>query len=148
MAKKTKFYTAVNCNRLFHADEKEIQFEPSMLVAGVWHGTYKTDDKDIQKALKDELGVSEVTEQEWIETTQKKIIPPGEFNPLRSLSSAKAEPPNLTQVEDAGPVQSVLQKQADDAAKAAEVPEVSVDVALATGPTDRAQSKGKSKGKK
>jgi len=144
----TKYYTAVNCNRLFHAGEKEIQFEPNMLIAGVWHGTYKTDDKDKQKALKSELGVFEVSEEKWTESTQKKIIPPGEFNPLRSLSSAKAVQPTLTQVEDVGPVQSVLQKQEADAAKAAEIPEVTVDEALSVGVTDRAQSKGRGKKKK
>ena len=146
----TKYYSAVNCNRLFTAgenNEKEIVFEPNALIAGVWHGTYKTDDKEEHQALKKEkeVGVSEISEKEWMELTQKKTIPAGEFNPLSSLSSAKAEPPTLTQVESAGPVQSVVEAKAE--AEAA-LPDVSVDEALVVGATDRAQSKGRRKGKK
>ena len=137
----TKYYRAENCNRIFNAGDKEIQFEPTMLVGGVWWGIYTTDDKDEQKALKSEKGVTEVKKDKYEDIVKKKAMPSGEFSPLPTLSSAKAVRQPLTQVEDAGPVQSVLQ---DKQAKEEEV-KVNVDDALSTGPTDRAQASRKRK---
>lgn len=142
----TKYYEAMNCNRIFSAGDKEIQFEPTMLLGGVWWGIYATDDKDRQKALKEEPTVTELKKAEYEDAVKKKAMPAADFNPLPTLSSAKAVRQPLTQVEDAGPVQSVLQ---DKQAREEAVEEVSVDDALSVGPTDRAQSsKRKSKSKK
>ena len=139
----TKYYEAMNCNRIFSAGDKEIQFEPTMLIGGVWWGIYATDDKDRQKALKEEPTVTELKKADYEDAVKKKAMPAADFNPLPTLSSAKAVQQPLTQVGDAGPVQSVLlDKQAKE-----EEAKVSVDDALSTGPTDRAQSSKKRKAK-
>ena len=141
MANKTKYNSAVNCNRLFSVGDKQIEFEPTAHIGGVWHGVYSTDDKEEQGYLKGELGVSEMSQKEWDELGQKKTPISAEFNPLPTLSSAKASQQTLNQVEDVGPVQSVVQGKQAEAEKAAEV---DLNEALQTGATDRASS-GKSK---
>lgn len=144
----TKFYTAANCNRIICSPEGNIAFEPYLHIAGVWYGLYQTDSKVEQKALSKEPGVSELSSEEHTSELKKKVTQSAEFNPLQTLSSAKAELPTLTPVEDAGPVQSVLQAAEREAKKAAESKPVELDDALKVGPTDRASTTKSKRGRR
>lgn len=144
----TKYYTAVNCNRIICSPEGNIAFEPYLHIAGVWYGLYQTDNKVEQKALSKEPGVSEMSSGEHASELKKKVAQTAEFNPLQTLSSAKAELPALTPVEDAGPVQSVLQEAEREAKKAAESKPVELNDALKVGPTDRASTTKAKRGRR
>lgn len=144
----TKYYTATNCNRIFCSPNGDIAFEPYLYLGGVWYGLFTTDCKVEQKALSEEDGVSEMTEGEYNAELKKKATPSAEFNPLRTLSSAKAELPPLTRVEDAGPVQSVLQAADREAERAAQSKPVELNDALKVGPTDRASTTKAKRGRR
>ena len=146
MAAKTKYYTAKNCNSIIESDGIQFSFDPTNLVCGVWFGQYSTKDSKEQKALAKLKTVTEVTKEDWDIQNKKKASLTGDFKPLPTESSASPIMTELTQVEDAGAVQSVLNHSKEVAkaeAKAAE--EVQMETLLEVAPTDRVQSKRKKK---
>lgn len=144
----SKYYRATNCTRYFESGEEPISFDPIEIVAGVWHGVYKTDDESVHEDLLKYPGVFEISEEEYNSRTQKKTPLSSEFNPLQTLSSAKAEVSSPTVVEDAGPVQSVLQQRDKLAKQAEEKPEVELKTALEVGPTDKVSKPKRGRRKK
>ena len=146
MAAKTKYYSAKNCNSIIESDGIEFSFDPTNLVCGVWFGQYSTDKSKEQKALVKLGAIQEITKEEWEQQNKKKALLSGDFRPLPTESSAKTILTPLTQVEDAGAVQSVLNHSKEVAkAEAKAAKEVKMDAALEVAPTDRAQSKRKKK---
>ena len=146
MAAKTKYYTAKNCNSIIESDGIQFSFDPTNLVCGVWFGQYSTKDSKEQKALAKLKTVIEVTKEDWDIQNKKKASLTEDFKPLPTESSASPIMTELTQVEDVGAVQSVLNHSKEVAkaeAKAAE--EVQMETLLEVAPTDRAQSKRKKK---
>lgn len=130
----TKFYHAENSNRTIKSKGVNFYFTPYQLLAGTWHGLYKTAKANEQEAL-DELikdpisAVTAVDEKEYVRCLQKKA-----HNEQRSgtWNAPQPPPPTTSRLEDAvtagSPVTSELTPVPPD-----RQPITSVESALSVG---------------